>query len=132
MKSIHHAPLVPFSGIAVTLLTAACLGLTLAPARAADPDPAYAPVSQLVQYSDLNLNSHEGIARLYQRIESAAREVCASDRSTRALADWSQARSCAKASLSRAVAQIDNAALTAFYTQKTGRLIDRRALLAKR
>lgn len=132
MSSTHNAPHVPVSVITLTALATACLGLMLSPARAANPDPAYAPVAQLVQYSDLNLNSHQGIAQLYQRIEAAARDVCAGDSGSRSLADWSQARICARASASRAVAQIDNAALTAFYTKQTGRLIDRRALLAKR
>ena len=132
MKSTHDASPVPVSGITLAALATVCLGLALAPARAADPDPAYEPASQLVQYSDLNLNSHQGIARLYQRIEAAAKGVCASDGRTRSLAEWSQARTCAIASVARAVAQVDNAALTAFYTQKTGRLIDRRTLLAKR
>jgi len=132
MRSIRKAPHVPVSGIALTALAAACLGLMLSPARAANPDPAYAPVSQLVRYSDLNLSSHQGVARLYQRIEAAARYVCGSDSGSRSLTDWSQARACAETSASRAVATIDNAALTAFYTKETGRLIDRRALLAKR
>ncbi|HEV7135520.1 MAG TPA: UrcA family protein [Steroidobacteraceae bacterium] len=132
MTSKRTAPLFHVSRIALTALATLGLALALSPARAANPDPAYEPVSQLVQYSDINLNSHQGIARLYQLIDAAARDVCASESSTRALAEWSQARACLKAAVSSAVAQIDNAALTAFYTKKTGRLIDRRALLAKR
>lgn len=132
MRSTRKAPHVPVSGITLTAFATVCLGLMLSPARAANPDPAYAPVSQLVQYNDLNLSSNQGIARLYQRIEAAARYVCGSDSGSRSLSDWSQARTCAKTSVSRAVATIDNAALTAFYTKETGRLIDRRALLAKR
>ena len=132
MKSTHNASRGPVSSIALAALATVCLGLTLSPARAANPDPAYEPVSQTVPYSDLNLNSHQGIVQLYQRIEAAARDVCATDHGTRSLADWSQARTCASTSVSRAVAKIDNAALTAFYTKRTGRLIDRRALLAKR
>lgn len=130
MKSTHRAPHIHVGRITLTALATACLGLMLSPARAAGPDPAYEPVAQLVQYGDLNLNTHEGIAQLYQRIETAASYVCGSD--TRSLADWSHARTCAKASVSRAVAKIDNAALTALHTRKTGRLIKRRALLSKR
>lgn len=132
MKSTHTAPRVHVSDITLTALAALGLGLIFSPARAANPDPVYEPVSQLVRYSDLNLNSHEGIAQLDQRIEAAARDVCGGDTDSRSLANWSQARTCAKTSASRAVAQIDNAALTAFYTKKTGRFIDRRVRLAKR
>ncbi|MGH8170410.1 MAG: UrcA family protein [Steroidobacteraceae bacterium] len=132
MKSIRTAPHIPVCSITLTALAAVGLGLAFSPARAANPDLAYMPVSQPVQYSDLNLNSHDGISRLYQRIQAAATQVCGTDSDTRSLADWSQARTCAKASAARAVAQINNAALTALYTKKTGLLINRRTLLAKR
>lgn len=132
MKSAHTAPCISLSGISLAALAVAALGPAFAPAWAANPDPAYEPVAQLVQYRDLNLNSQEGIAQLYQRIDAASRTVCGTDSGRASLADWSQARACASASASRAVAQIDNAALTAFYTKRTGRTIDRRALLAKR
>lgn len=132
MKSTRTAPHIPVRSITLAALATVGLGLAFSPARAANPDLAYMPVSQRVQYGDLNLNSHDGISQLYQRLQAAAAQVCGTDSGTRSLADWSQARTCAKASASRAVAQINNAALTAFYTRKTGLLIDRRALLAKR
>lgn len=134
MKSTHTAPRVHVSGIYLAALATVGLGLAFSAARAATADPAYTPVAQRVQYSDLNLASHEGIARLYQRIEAASKKVCDSDSDSgnRSLAEWSRSRACAKDSASRAVALIDNAALTAFYTKTTGLRIDRRALLAKR
>lgn len=132
MKSTHTAPRVHVCGIYLTALATLGLGLALSPARAANPDPAYTQVAQRVQYGDLNLASRAGIAQLYQRIEAASTEVCTSDSSNGSLAEWSRSRACAEDSASRAVAQIDNVALTAFYTKKTGLRIDRRRLLAKR
>lgn len=132
MKSTRSAPRIPVCSITLAALATVGLGLAFSPARAANPDLTYTPVSQSVQYSDLNLDSNDGISRLYQRIQAAATQVCGTDSGTRSLADWSQARTCAKASASRAVAEINNAALTAFYTKKTGLIIDRRTLLAKR
>ncbi len=132
MKSTRSAPRIRVCSVTLAALTTVGLGLAFSPARAANPDPAYTPVSQHVQYSDLNLNSRGGVSRLYQRIEEAATEVCSTESGARSLAEWSHARTCAKASASRAVAEINIAALTAFYTRKTGLRIDRRTLLAKR
>lgn len=132
MKTTHTAPHVHVARITLSALATACLALVVSPARAAPPDLAYESVSQLVQYGDLNLNTHEGIVRLYQRIEGAARVVCSSDTDTRSLTDWSHARTCATASVSSAVAKIGNAALTDLYTRQTGRVIERRTLLSKR
>ena len=64
-----------------------------------------------VNFGDLDLSSSEGIATLYQRIESAARLVC-KDR----LAPWS--RRCYDATIGDAVATIDQPQLTALHSAK--------------
>jgi len=64
-----------------------------------------------VNFGDLDLSSSEGIATLYQRIESAARLVC-KDR----LAPWS--RRCYDATIEDAVATIDQPQLTALHSAK--------------
>src|SRR5690348_3274462 len=99
MKSTRSAPRTRVCSVTLTALATVSLAVMLSPVLAADPATGYEPVSQLVQYSDLNLNSQQGIAQLYQRIDSAARDVCGDDSRTRSLADWSQARSCAKGSI---------------------------------
>ena len=64
-----------------------------------------------VNFGDLNLSSSEGIATLYQRIESAVRLAC-KDR----LAPWS--RRCYDATIEDAVAKIDQPQLTALHIAK--------------
>ncbi|TRW14124.1 UrcA family protein [Glacieibacterium frigidum] len=58
------------------LLAGACLFAATAPAQASP-----VAVSKTVSYADLNLAQPEGRATLHARIKSAAREVCAINRS---------------------------------------------------
>jgi UrcA family protein len=74
---------------------------------------------KVVSFRDLNLNSPEGAAVLYRRINSAANEVCGDpDRW-----DLSQLKLqiCVKDAVSRAIAQVNNPMLTSLYQAKTGK-----------
>jgi UrcA family protein len=107
-------------GFFLTSLTAACLAVAATGVRAQDqaaPDTE-AP-KMVVHYADLNLVNPRAVEELYRRIAAAAHQVCdSSDRSLQA-----QARDgiCKKQSVARAVAVVNQPALTAFYGQKTGR-----------
>jgi UrcA family protein len=99
-------------------LAAICLALNATSALAADESPAYAPASQAVHFSDLNLSSPAGVKHLYDRIVGASKQVCDSqDRSLKVIA---HDRICTQLSIARAVKAADRPELTAFAaTQKT-------------
>jgi UrcA family protein len=74
---------------------------------------------KVVSFKDLNLNSPEGVAVLYNRIKSAAYDVCGSpDRY-----DLSQFKTqiCVKDAVSRAIVQVNNPMLTSLHESKTGK-----------
>ncbi len=101
---------------AATLIVAA----TIVSATAGAED---AVKSQTVKYGDLNLTSSKGIATLYLRIESAAHNVCPGDDSDRQLHPIPGRESCFDASVARAVRQLNNSSLSAYYSAKTGHVM---------
>lgn len=86
-------------------------------AQAGEPDPAVP--HKVVSLRDLNLNSPQGVAVLYRRINSAAQEVCA-DPYRYDLSEL-KLQSCVKDAVSRAIAQVNNPMLTSLYQAKTGK-----------
>ena len=96
-------------------------------AQAGEPDNAVP--HKLVSFHDLNLNSPEGAAALYRRIDAAAYEVCGSpDRY-----DLSELKlhRCVKDAVSRAIAQVNSPMLTSLYEAKTGKAETKVTTLAK-
>lgn len=94
--------------LAATFL-ASVLSLTTLDARAAGPaDDAY---SLTVQYADLDLNREAGVARLYSRIQGAARRVCHQQDMDQLVAVQSYPL-CVKRAVAAAVARIDRPLLT--------------------
>jgi UrcA family protein len=97
-------------------------------AQAGEPDNTVA--HKVVSFRDLNLNSPEGVAVLYRRINNAAYEVCGDpDRF-----DLSELKLqiCVKDAVSRAVAQVNSAMLTNLYQAKTGKANTKIALAQAR
>jgi UrcA family protein len=72
-----------------------------------------------VLYSDLNLNSIDGAATLYRRLQSAAESVCA-EHGTRDVKIVFRVKTCQSAAMSAAVADINQPTLTAYYRAKHG------------
>jgi UrcA family protein len=70
-------------------------------------------LKQQVSYADLNLDRPEGVAALYKRVRAAAVDVCAPTES-REISLSSTFLPCISAATSRAVAGINNSALTAY------------------
>jgi len=75
--------------------------------------------SRTVNYADLNLNAPHGIEVLYQRITSAAQEVCdeqvgSYSYSLQQRAMWSR---CVEDAMARAITKVGNERLTALYVQ---------------
>jgi UrcA family protein len=75
-----------------------------------------------VSYADLDLNRHEGIATLYSRINSAAREVCPADVSANSYLARA-ARECRTDAVARAVRDVGAPALTDYHMTKTSQRI---------
>ena len=74
--------------------------------------------SRIVSYGDLNLESHEGIARLYTRIKSAAKDVCEPLIFSVSSAYLLQVR-CEKRAVEQAVAEVRSQRLTTFHMSLT-------------
>jgi len=112
--------------------TAASLGRILAPAillaiaTAAMPagaDDLNAPLSQKVNYSDLDVTHEAGVKALYTRIESAAHKVCEPAFSLPRLQQRAAWNKCLSNAESNAVQSIGLPALTSLYEAKTGTVV---------
>jgi UrcA family protein len=83
---------------------------------------------KVVSFKDLNLETPEGAAVLYQRITSAANQVCGNpDRFD--LSQW-RLQFCIKDAVSRAIIQVNRPMLTSLYNEKTGKA-DKKVTLAQ-
>ena len=100
------------------VLLAALMGSTLGVAAEMTADVR----ARVVQFADLDLTRSAGVAVLYARIKSAAREVC-EPINARALAASQAAHKCVAESIARAVADVNAAALTGYHLAKTGQTI---------
>jgi UrcA family protein len=104
----------------VTLGATLWLG-TMATSALADP-PAVPPLvakSTTVRFADLNLQSPEGARALYARIRTAAAELCGEQFSLwdgNRLREW---KTCYRATIDRAVVQLNRPALTAMHRDST-------------
>jgi UrcA family protein len=101
-----------FLGAAVSVLSLA------ATAAQADTTLFGQSRSQAVAYKDLNLNQPRDVARLFDRISSAADRVCG-PRSYGGYPKSTVYQSCYSDAVARAVAHIDRPALTAYFQQRT-------------
>ena len=98
------------------------LGLSFQLAHAAPPQDVHFIG---VRFADLDLTRSEGAAVLYQRIEAAAKTVCAS-LDGRDLASQMRFRGCSETAIGSAVAKVDRPILTAYHK---ARMNDRNAII---
>lgn len=112
-------------------IASACLGMGATTGYAADEVPSHEVRTMAVQYGDLNLANPQAIQRLYQRISTAASEVCDS-RDHRSLQAFANDRSCKARSIARAVAAVGSPQLTALHAAKTGLPVTNPTELAQR
>jgi UrcA family protein len=74
---------------------------------------------QTIQFSDLNLSHPAGIETLYQRLKSASERVCGDpEGNERNLKRFFDIRTCKAEAMQRAIAQVNNPALTQYYQRK--------------
>ncbi|HEY2403001.1 MAG TPA: UrcA family protein [Steroidobacteraceae bacterium] len=78
-----------------------------------------APRQQVVQFSDLNLETPAGNLALYRRIQSAAKSVCEA-RNSRQLTEMLRARACMKTAIQEAVFAVNDSGLTQRYLAARG------------
>jgi UrcA family protein len=80
------------------------------------------PAKQIVRFADLDLTRSAGVAVLYARIRSAAREVCepVGDRALQAILSTHR---CVDEAIARAVSEVNAPRLTSYYAAKTGQAI---------
>jgi UrcA family protein len=96
-------------------------------AQAGEPDNYV--THKVVSYRDLNLNTAEGVAALYRRINYAAHDVCADP--NRADLSSFKLRPCIDGAVSRAIAQVNSPMLTSLYQEKTGKVDKKSTTLAQ-
>jgi UrcA family protein len=72
-----------------------------------------------VHYADLDVTTTEGVVALYHRVQRAAESVC-SDGQVRDLEAAGSYTTCVSDTVSKAVSQINQPALTAYYRSKLG------------
>lgn len=80
--------------------------------------PGDEPAKRTVHFADLDLSHGAGVAVLYTRIQSAAREVCGPANAWE-LKAMMITRHCVQQSIARAVAEVNAPMLTSYYLQKT-------------
>jgi UrcA family protein len=102
------------------MLGLALLALPLAPwaAEAAAAASAQDQPSVAVRFYDLNLNSSQGVAGLYQRIRGAASEVCGSFEGREPLERQVRRNDCFAHAVANAVHAVHSDALSAYYRQQ--------------
>jgi UrcA family protein len=94
----------------VTVLTSA-----IPPAHAGDGGEAH---HMLVHFADLDLNNPAGVRALFGRLRGAAEQVCAPLQGRDLSSTWAYHR-CVRDALARAVAQVDQPDLSAYYRART-------------
>jgi len=78
------------------------------------------PPTVTVRYNDLNLNSPEGVAGLYSRIQNAATEVCRPAEGPQSVSRmlWTAWNECFYHAIAKAVQAVHNDKLSAYHWQR--------------
>jgi len=93
---------------------AVLLAAAISPSAMAEPAPEIPP-SLAVSYSDLNVASPAGVARLYRRIQKAAEQVCDYPLDLDRVREVMMRKGCKARATERAVMQVDISALNALH-----------------
>jgi UrcA family protein len=122
IRTRTHEQAIPFVSagavrrLSLTLLAGAVIATIAAlPAQAST----LTTHSVVVSYGDLDLRDPKGIDSLYQRISSAAREVCG-EASVRELQAQAAVRACEHRAVAQAIARVGHPALTSLHHGRRG------------
>jgi UrcA family protein len=106
--------------IARNLLGAAVSVLSLACAAAyADAPPPIGSHLELVRYNDLNLEQPRDVARLYDRVSSAADKVCGTRSFASHYKKIADYEICYKETVASAVSHINRPSVTSYFQQRS-------------
>lgn len=106
--------------IAHNLLGAAVSVLSLACATAyADTPPPIGSHPELVRYDDLNLDQPRDVARLYDRVSSAADKVCGTRSFASHYKKIADYEICYKETVASAVSHINRPSVTSYFQQRS-------------
>jgi UrcA family protein len=114
-------------GYPILKLTLACtlLAVLASPLVAAATAPTlergYELVTRTVKFADLDLRSKTGVATLYERIQSAAKQVCEPENS-RTFEHINRIRRCEQRAVDQAVMDVNSPGLTEYHREQTGAL----------
>jgi UrcA family protein len=108
------------SVIAGSVACVLALAIVLSPsaASAAGSFSEHDQQSVVIHYTDVDLGRPEGAAQLYQRIRSAAAQVCGPRTSPGSLWASPSFKKCFNAAVDRGVAEVHRPALTAWHQQQ--------------
>jgi UrcA family protein len=105
--------------IAHNLLGAAVSVLSLAGAAAYADTPPVIGSHELVRFNDLNLDQPRDVARLFNRVNSAADKVCGTRSFAAHYNKIANYEICFKDTVASAVAHIDRPSVTAYFQQRS-------------
>jgi UrcA family protein len=112
MKTISYSKNIALAAVAGICATSFAIS--------AHADESNTPVpARTVHYSDLNLNTQAGVDVLYNRIRSAAKQVCGGVDS-RQWAELAAAKTCMNQAVTASVRAVNNQRLTSTYNEHFG------------
>ena len=85
-------------------------------------EPGYEIVTRRVQYTDLNLTDNSAVETLYQRIKSAAVDVCEAPQTSRIIDTMAHVRRCERAAVEAAVREVNAPKLTELHRSVTNQM----------
>jgi UrcA family protein len=112
MKTIKYSKNIALAAVAGICVTSFAIS--------AHADQSEAPVpTRTVHYADLNLDTQAGAEKLYQRIRSAADQVCGNTDPNR-LTESEAAKTCVNKAVTVSVRAVNNPRLTSTYDKHFG------------
>jgi UrcA family protein len=98
--------------------------LSLSPLCHADttPEPGYEVLTRTVKFADLDLGGKEGAAALYNRIRSAATEVCVTPVASGTIDLFARQLHCQREAIGQAVREVNSPKLTQLHMSRTNRV----------
>jgi UrcA family protein len=105
-------------GAAVSVLSLACATAYADSAPYADT-PSLIGHSEVVRFNDLNLDQPRGLARLFNRVSSAADRVCGPRSFAGHYNKTADYESCYSDTIAHTVARIDRPSVTAYFQQRS-------------
>jgi UrcA family protein len=115
-------------GAAISLLSLACTAAYADSTPNADATRQIGLHSQVVRFDDLNLDQPRDLARLFNRVSSAADRVCGPRSFAGFYHKTADYEFCYSDTIARAVANIDRPSVTAYFEQRSSNWASRKLI----